>query len=92
MEHSASTRAFSALLNMSPIITMPPRDHWPKPPSSGSSNWAWLPPLRASAAASRSAVAAEMPFRPATSATRACPSAVSLIVHPAPVRTLQPEP
>ena len=63
---SASTRAFSALLNMSPTITMPPCDHWPMPPSSGMSNCAWLPPPATSAASSASAAAAPTPCRAAT--------------------------
>jgi hypothetical protein len=37
------------VVDMAPIMVMPPRDHWPMPPSSGWSNWAMPPPLASSA-------------------------------------------
>ena len=77
-EQSASTRAFSALLNMSPTMTMPPRDHWPMPPSSGMSNCAWLPPPATSAKSSVSAAAGLTPWRPATSSSAAPPFGTQL--------------
>ena len=49
-----STVAFRPLLNMSPIMIMPPRDHWPMPPSSGCENCAMLPPPALTAASSDS--------------------------------------
>ena len=42
-QHSQSTRPLSWLLNMSPIMIMPPRIHWPEPPNSGWENWAAEP-------------------------------------------------
>lgn len=48
---SPSTRALREWLNMSPIISMPPRIHWPEPANSGWSNWA-MPPCRAASPAS----------------------------------------
>jgi len=40
---NALTRAFKASLNMSPIMSMPPRAHWPLPPNSGCENCAMAP-------------------------------------------------
>ncbi len=39
---SASIWAFSALLNISDIMIVPPRIHWPAPPNSGWLNCAML--------------------------------------------------
>lgn len=39
-EQTPATFAFSALLNMSPTMIMPPCDHCPIPPRSGWLNWA----------------------------------------------------
>ena len=41
--HNASTRALSALLNMSEIMVAPPAIHCPEPPNSGWLNCAMLP-------------------------------------------------
>src|SRR5271157_517671 len=54
--HSAPTRALRSLLNMSPIMSMPPATHCPIPPSSGWLNCAIvLPPWRRASATARAA-------------------------------------
>ena len=74
---SASTRPFSALLNMSPTMTMPPCAHWPMPPRSGWLNCAWLPPPATNAASSSTTAPSLTPWRRATSPTMRRPSAVN---------------
>ena len=78
--HRLSTRALRLLSNMLPTMVIPPRIHWPEPPSSGMENCAMMPPPELTAYSMATTASVDNPYRAAMLLTDCSASGVSAAV------------